>query len=187
MASHESQLAGCSSKFVVGLALWAIACGDSDRPSTPSGPSTSVQVGGTWAYSLRLTSSSGGECVGADFQSGSGLSDSGTLEISQSNASLTATLRSDLVPGACSYAGNATAESFTLNLIRCESGTLQPGYTCANGAVRDIEYTGNAITATVAGTAATGTSVETYNVNAANSANRVGVLTLNWSLSATRR
>ena len=171
----------------MGLLLGAIACGDSDGPSTPSGPSTPVQVAGTWGYTLRLTSASGGECVGADLQNSSGLMDTGTLEITQSNASLTATVRSDLVPGACSYTGSAAADSFTLNLTRCDGGAIQPGYACSNGAIRDLEYTGNPISATVSGTTATGTSVETYNVNAANTSTRVGVLTLNWNFSATRR
>jgi len=168
--------------LVVGLVIGCAGCGDSDSPTGPS-----AQVDGTWAYTLRLTSVSGGECVGADLQSSSNVTDSGTLEIRQSGASLTATIRSELVIGACTYNGTASGNSFVLNLTGCDSGTLQAGFGCSNGAVRDLEYTNNAINATVSGTNATGTSVETYNVNAANSATRVGVLTLNWSLSATRR
>ena len=64
---------------------------------------------------------------------------------------------------------------------------VQTGYACSNGAVRDLEYTSNPINATVSGTTATGTSIETYNISAANTTNRVGVLTLNWSFNATRR
>ena len=172
---------------MVCLVLATAACGGSDEPSTPpTGPSSPVQVGGNWSYTLRLTSASGGECVGADLQNATGLTDSGTLEITQAGAALTATVRSDLVSGACSYTGTANTDSFVLNLTRCDSGMVQPGYACSNRAIRDLEYITNPINASVSGTTATGTSVETYNINDT-SMNRVGVLTLNWSFSATRR
>jgi hypothetical protein len=186
MVSRGNRSAFRVGAFIVGLAVGVTACGNSD-PTTPTGPSTPVQVSGTWGYTLRLTSASGGECVGADLQNAAGLGDSGTIELVQTGASLTATVRSDLVPGACSYSGTATTDSFALNLTRCESGALQPGYVCSNGAIRDLEFTANQINATVSGANATGTSVETYNVALANTGNRVGVLTLNWSFNAIRR
>jgi hypothetical protein len=170
--------------FVVAIVIGAAGCGSSDSPTSPS---NGVQVAGTWTYTLRLTGTSGGECVGADLQGATGLSDGGTLEITQNGANLTATVRSDLVSGACSYTGTASSGSFVLNLSRCDAGMLQTGYACSNGAVRDLEYTNNAINATVSGTTATGTSIETYNINATNTTNRVGVLTMNWSFNATRR
>jgi hypothetical protein len=166
------------------LVIAAAGCSNSDSPTSPS---NAAQVAGTWIYALRLASASGGECVGADLQNASPPSDGGRLEIMQNGASLTATVRSDVVGGACSYTGTASANSFVLNLSRCDAGTVQAGFACSNGAVRDLEYTGNPINATVSGTTATGTSIETYNVNAANTTNRVGVLTLNWSFSATRQ
>jgi hypothetical protein len=169
---------------IVALVIAAAGCGSSDSPTSPS---NAAQVAGTWIYTLRLTSASGGECVGADLQNASPPNDGGRLEIMQNGATLTATVRSDLVGGACSYTGTARADSFVLNLSRCDTGTVQAGYACSNGAVRDLEYTSNPINATVSGTTATGTSVETYNVNAANTTNRVGVLTLNWSFNANRQ
>lgn len=186
MASQGITRAPLVSLLAVYLSLGVVVgCGSSE--GTPSSPSTAVPVGGTWGYELRLTSASGGECVGADLQNSIGLTDSGTLAITQSGASLTATIRSDVVSGTCSYTGTASSASFVLNLTTCDSGSVQTGFACSNGAIRDLEYTGNSINATVSGTNATGTSVETYNVNAANTTNRVAVLTLNWSFNATRR
>ena len=175
---------GCVRLIVIGLVILCAGCGGSDSPTSPSTPPS--QLAGTWAFTLQLTSASGGECVGADLQ-GQSLRDTGTLEISQNGASLTATLRSDLVGGACSYGGTATGNSFVLNLTGCDAGTVQVGYLCASGGIRDIEYTTNAINATVSGTQATGTSVETYNVNVGNTSTRVGVLTMNWGFTANKR
>ena len=169
---------------IVALVIGAAGCGSSDSPTSPS---NAVQVAGTWTYTLRLTGVSGGECVGADLQNATPPNDGGTLEITQNGASLTATVQSQLVSGTCAYTGTASSNSFILNLTRCDAGMVQTGYACSNGAVRDLEYTSNPINATVSGTTATGTSIETYNINAANTTNRVGVLTLNWGFNATRQ
>jgi hypothetical protein len=93
----------------------------------------------------------------------------------------------DPTVGTCSYTGNVNGDSVTLNLSRCDGGMVLGGFPCSNGVQRDIEYLSNTINASVSGTSAVGTSVETYNVHAAGTTNRISVMTLNASFNATRR
>src|SRR2546423_11186796 len=78
-------------RFVLGLALASSACGSSGSTSVaPSTPAV-AQVGGNWAVTMRLTTVTGGECLAALFQEGIGGTNSGTLSVNQSRASLAAT------------------------------------------------------------------------------------------------
>ena len=166
------------------LALSTGGCSKSNNG--PTGPSTTAQVGGDWTYTLRLNSVSGGECVGSALQGAIGATDSGPLIITQTGSSLSATI-GDPTVGTCSYTGNVNGDSVTLNLSRCDGGMVLGGFPCSNGVQRDIEYLSNTINASVSGTSAVGTSVETYNVHAAGTTNRISVMTLNASFDATRR
>lgn len=159
-----------------------------DKNSTPTNPSTTAQLSGTWNYNARLTGASGGECVGADFQSVVGATDTGTLTITQNGTSLTATQTSDVAgSGSCTYSGTVNSSSFTLNMTRCDGGQVFRDFPCSNGARRDIEFATNPIDGTVNGSSITATSVETYNVFNAGTTNRVGTLTLTASITATKR
>ncbi|MGH9202009.1 MAG: hypothetical protein ACRD2A_12335 [Vicinamibacterales bacterium] len=165
--------------------LLSTAC---DKNSSPTSPSTTAQLAGTWSYNARLNSASGGECVGADFQAVIGATDSGTLTITQSGTSLTATQTSDVAGGgSCTYTGSVSSSSFTLNLTRCDGGQVLRDFPCSNGARRDIEFATNPIDGTVTGTSMTATSVETYNIYTAGTTTRVGTLTLTASITAMKR
>jgi hypothetical protein len=165
------------------LALSAAGCESANNPASPS---TSPQVGGDWNYTLRLNSVAGGECVGTILQTVVGTTDSGALNIVQTGSSLSATL-GDATTGTCTYAGSVSNDSMTLNLTRCDGGSVLASFPCLNGALRDIEYVNNTITASVSGNSANGSSVETYNIYTASTTNRLSVMTLNASFSATRR
>jgi hypothetical protein len=166
------------------LALAALGCSNSNN--SPTGPSTTAQVGGDWTYTLRLSGVSGGDCVGNALQGVVGATDSGPLIITQTGSSLSATI-GDPTVGTCSYTGNVSGDSLTLNLTRCDGGMVLGGFPCSNGVQRDLEYVSNAINASVSGNNASGTSVETYNVYATGTTNRISVMTLNASFSAVRR
>ena len=166
------------------LALSAGGCSKSNN--SPTSPTTTAQVGGDWTYNLRLNGVSGGECVGSALQGAIGATDSGPLIITQTGSSLSATI-GDPTVGTCSYTGNVSGDSLTLNLSGCDGGMVLGGFPCSNGVQRDIEYVSNVINASVTGTNAVGTSVETYNVYAAGTTNRISVMTLNASFNATRR
>lgn len=166
--------------------LVAVAACEND--GSPTNPSTVTQMAGTWGYNARLNTVSGGECVGADFQAIVGATDTGTLTITQSGGSLTATQTSDASGGAsCMYSGTASSSSFTLNLTRCDGGQVLRDFPCSNGARRDLEFATNPVEGTVSGNSMTATSVETYNIYTAGTTNRVGTLTLSASLTATKR
>lgn len=166
------------------LLLAAAAC---ENDGSPTNPSTITQMAGTWGYNARLNTVSGGECVGADFQVIVGATDTGTLTITQSGSSLTATQTSDAGGGSCTYSGTASSGSFTLNLTRCDGGQVFRDFSCSNGARRDIEFAANPIEGTVSGNSMTATSVETYNIYSAGTTNRVASLTLSASMTATKR
>lgn len=170
--------------LVLTLAL-AVGC---DKNSSPTSPSTTAQMAGSWTYNARLTSASGGECVGVDFQAVVGASDSGTLTISQNGTSLTATLTSDVASGgACTYSGTIDSNAFRLTLTRCEGGMMFRDFPCANGARRDIEFATNPIEGTVTSTSLSATTTETYNIFNAGTNTRLGTLTLTAAMTATKR
>ena len=170
-------------RLTILLAVSAAGCENSNNPASPS---TTPQVAGDWNYTLRLNTVSGGECVGTLLQSAIGTTDSGALNIVQSGSSLSATI-GDPTTGTCTYSGSVSGDSMTLNLTRCDGGSVLQSFPCLNGALRDIEYVSNAITASVAGNNANGSSVETYNIYAASTTNRLSVMTLTAAFSATRR
>lgn len=176
-------------KFYARLAFpFLLAAAACESDGSPTNPSTVTQVAGTWNYNARLNTVSGGECVGSDFQVIVGATDTGSLTITQTGSSLTATQTSDAGGGAsCMYSGTAGSGSFTLNLTRCDGGQVFRDFSCSNGARRDIEFATNPIEGAVSGNSITATSIETYNIYAAGTSTRVGTMTLNASMTATKR
>jgi len=132
---------------------------------------------------MRLTSATGGECVGALFQEVIGGTNTGTLSVTQTSANLTASLRSS--GGlSCNYTGTAAASSMALNATACSAPGLT-GFRCANGALRDIRIVSESVSASVSGRTATGAVVTTYDVVIGNTQTSVGTLTTNESLTGT--
>jgi hypothetical protein len=168
--------------FCVLLPLWS-ACGDDGSPSSPS---RTVQVGGVWSMNQTITSVSGGECFANIFQGLVGERGTGTAQIQQTGASLTATVTDDSSGGSCTYSGTAGSASAALNTTSCTSSDLL-GATCPTGGVRNIRLQTGAINASnVTTSSMSGTAAETYNITTASGAG-VGTLTINYSFTATRR
>lgn len=172
---------------IVTAAFFLASCGGGSS-SGPTAPTpTTVQVAGVWSVTETITSMSGGECFAAVFQSLVGTVSRGTMQVSQSGASLTATFTYDSSGASCSYQGTAGASSIALNLVSCTASDIL-GATCPNStARRDLRVQTGGINATVNGNTATGTSAETYNVLVANTGSAVGTLIGNSSFTATRR
>lgn len=161
------------------------ACGGGD--SSPTSPSSSqvAQVGGVWNVTTTYTSVTGGECLAPALQTAIGTTDRGTMQITQSGSSLTATFTSNSSGGSSSYQGTAGASSIALNALSCTACNLI-GATCSNGARRDFRLQTGGVNATVRGNTATGTGAETYNVFVAGTNTTVGTLIINSSFSATK-
>ena len=166
------------------IAMIAVSCGGGS-PSAPSSP-TIAQVAGVWAYRNTLTTVSGGECVGAALQGAIGITSTGTLQITQSGASLNATSTDDTDGSNCTYTGTAGSSSIALNGTGCSVGAITD-IVCQNGARRDIRIQTSGVNATISGNNASGSMAETWNVFVAGTAAGVGPLTLNGSFTATRR
>jgi hypothetical protein len=165
--------------------LFLVGCSGSDSPTKPT--PTTAQVAGVWSVTETVTSVNGGECFAAIFQSTVGSASRGTMQVSQSGASLTATFTSDSTGGSCSYQGTAGSSSIALNLVSCTASDAI-GATCPNStARRDVRLQTGGINATVNGNTATGTSAETYNVLVSGTGTAVATLTSNASFTATRR
>lgn len=164
-------------------ALLVAACSGDNGPSSPT--PTTVQVGGVWSITTTVTSTSGGECFAPLFQSLIGTTGTGTVQIQQSGASLTATVTDDGGGGACTYTGTAGTNTIALNTTSCTASDAL-GAQCPTGGTRNVRLQTGAFTGTVTGTSVSGTSAETYNVTTGTGAG-VGILTINYSFTGTKR
>jgi hypothetical protein len=163
------------------LVILATACSGSDSPTAPS----IAQVGGVWDVTLTLTAVTGGDCLAAALQSIVGTVDRGTMQVSQTGSSLTATFTSSSDGGSTSFQGTAGASSIALNETGCSACNLI-GVTCPNGTRRDFKLQTGGINATVSGNRATGTGAESYNIFVAGTSTTVGSMVINSNFSATK-
>lgn len=139
---------------------------------SPSGPSPSsvpgppfptppVSVTDVWNIAVRPTTASGGECVGETMRSHMGVPKSYSLSITQKNGTVDVTLRSTSGDYACTFPG-AKVEgngftTFGLSMwMSCETSGVVRGYTCANGALRDMMSLGENISGQISGNEITG-------------------------------
>lgn len=165
------------------FAILTVACG-SDTPTGPTGQSV-VDVAGVWNYASTLNTVSGGDCVGAIYQTVVGTAARGTASITQSGANLTATTRSSSDGSSCQFSGTAGSNSIALGWQTCDAGRVS-SIQCANGARRDIAMVTNSVNATMSGSSGTGTQAISYNVFNAGTTTGVGVLVLNASFTMTK-
>lgn len=170
--------------IVAGVVSFATACG-SDSPSAPSAPPT-AQIAGVWRGTARLTSATGGECLGGAFQSLIGSTSSFAASLNQAGSSLTATVTDPSTGGSCVYTGSVGSSAVTLNVNGCTASNLF-GVRCANGAGRDLILVTGSINGTVSGNSISGTEAETYNVVSSLTGAGVGTLILNSSFTGTRQ
>lgn len=141
-----------------------------------------------WQTINHLTSVSGGECVGAAIAAaGTGsLVSSGSIQVSQTGGSLTATATDSKTGATTSYTGTVGVSSFTLNFTSCNPCTVP--FQCPNGALRDVGVQTDTINGNViaSGQTATGTEASTYNVLIAGTTTPVGLMTLTSAITATK-
>lgn len=157
----------CAIGIAIVGAVMTAGCETSGPPATPTSatPTQSpfvTQFGGFWDGSLTLARVSGGECVGQDYLAGIGSLDVGTVVIAQTRTDVTAVVRSASTGLSCRYGGTAGPGAFALSTQACEAAQIL--FQCSNGASRVLEQVGSTVTATLSGTAATGTVATWYNV-----------------------
>ena len=166
------------------VVLTTTACGSSpSSPATPSQPP--ANVAGTWEGTLTTTSVSGGECIGQFWEQIPIQYGLLPFTIAQDGNSITATnLPAVFIGNACPYSGTVTANSFTLNGANCRSYTVG----CRDGrGLRDVDFVSATWTGTVAGNAASGQEVETFNVLVSGTNVNVGTLTIRSLFAITRQ
>jgi hypothetical protein len=166
------------------IIAFAVGCGGG---GSPAGPSATTQVAGLWTFAETYASATGGECFAANFQTLVGQTGTGTVQMSQSGASLTARATDDVTGGSCDYTGTAGANTLALNVVSCTASDVL-GATCPNGARRDLKLLTGGYNATLtSNTRATGTGAQTYNIFVAGTSTPVGTVSVTTQLTATRR
>ena len=164
----------------------AASCGDSaGSPTSPS--KRTAQVGGVWAITETINSVTGGECFSGMFQSTIGSVGRGTMQVSQTGDSLTATVTDDRTGGSCNYTGTAGESSISLNVVSCTASDLIGAQCPGSNSKRDERLQTGGINGNISGSTATGTAAQSYNVVIAGTGTPMGSLILNSSFAATRR
>jgi hypothetical protein len=175
--------------LVVAVAVLGSTCGGGES-STPAAPTptptpTITNVAGVWTGTARLTSVSGGECVGATLAASIGSPSSFTFQVTQSGSTLTAVWTSTTTGIFVNYSGTAGAGTMALNATASSAGWVY-GFLCSNGQRRDAQLTSETFTANVNGNSASGTIGESINVYLPGTTTGVGILTGSSSFSMTR-
>jgi hypothetical protein len=167
----------------VAIVMAAVACGDGKSTTAPT--PTIVNVAGLWTATLRMTSVSGGECVGPSWGYLVGQQDTYTLQVTQNGSALTARATSTSEGVSTDFSGTAGTNTISLNATVSPDAWIY-GATCTSGEKRDVQMTAGTINGTINGNTGSGTYVETYNVFLAGTRNAVGVLTFTGSFTMTR-
>src|SRR5262245_48852695 len=150
--------------FVLSTALCAVvaAVGCSETPVAPTQDPFTAQFGGAWSGSMTLSGVNGGECVGADLrgQTGAGSTpDQGSVDFSQVNGDLSATVRSSTTGLTCRYDGRAALASFAATAVSCDGSEIL--FQCSNGNSRILRLVGSTMTAQQNGGTANGVVAST--------------------------
>lgn len=169
--------------ILLGLALLTVSCGSS--PTAPA-PPVIVQAAGVWRGTATTTAVTGGECFAPTFQALIGTAGPISIAVTQSGATLNATLTNIALGATCVYTGTAGASAVTLAWTSC-SASNAIGAQCPSGLKRDILLQTNSINATISGTSFTGTSAELYNVVNSGTTTGVGTLNIQSSFALTRQ
>jgi hypothetical protein len=173
------------------LAVALASCSYDQSTATAAIPSPLVaQVAGTWTGPVTLQQVSapvGGalDCVGAGLQNTLSSTDTATMIVTQSGASLAATLTSRGTGLSCSYSGNAGPGNMVLNAKSCDAPIIV--VRCATGQAYDVQLIGTTITASVSPDTVNGTVSNTYNVLVSGSSQGTGGVTATSSIAAVRQ
>ena len=146
--------------------LLCISCrGGASSPTAPAAPAapTIASVAGLWTATMRLTSITGGECVGTTSQATVGALNTYALQVTQNGSSLTAVATNTATGNYMYLSGTAGTSAITLNATYSSTAIIY-GYLCSGGSHRDIVLTAATINAVVGGNSATGTYAESDNV-----------------------
>jgi hypothetical protein len=146
-----------------------------------------VQVAGVWRVSETYAAVTGGECLADAFAGLVGVTGTGTLQITQNGASLTARATDDATGASCDYVGTAGTSTIALNTSSCTASDFYGAACPTGGGMRDVRLLTGGFNATVTGTSATGTGAQTYNVFVAGTSTPVGTIVVSSRLTATRR
>jgi hypothetical protein len=92
-----------------------------------------------------------------------GRRDTGTLSITQTGSSLTATFVDATSGSSCTYTGTAGIDVMALRWTHCDAAIVT-NLRCPNGALRDTRLAAKNINAFVSGGNAVGSDAETWNV-----------------------
>jgi hypothetical protein len=110
----------------------------------------------------------------------------GTAQISQTGATVNATVNSNDVGGSSQFTGTVGESTLALNWQYCDLCAIR-NLQCAPGIFRDLTPQANTIQATITGNSMTGTQAETMNVTVSGTGAPAGTLTINSSFTGTRQ
>ena len=173
-------------RVLILVAIVAVSACGSDSSSVAPTP-TIAQIAGVWRGTARTASTSGGECFAATFASTVGGSGPITVAVSQSGASVGATVTSDANGGNYTYSGSVGQSAISLTGSSCSACNFIGAHCPSSTATRDIKLQTLSVSGTVSGSVMTGTQSETYNVFVAGTTTAVGTLVLSSTFTVTRQ
>ena len=158
---------GIVAPLILLSAVLVLAC-DHPGPTAPSptpspapAPTPAVPVTDVWNITARLTSVSGGECIGETMQSQIGVPKSYSLSATRTGSNVEATLKSASGDYACTFTGgNGDASGFTFGEIgyfSCAVGFQIRGFLCGSGMRRDMLTLGQTLSGRISGNEISGT------------------------------
>jgi hypothetical protein len=150
---------GIIAPLILLSAVLVLAC-DHRGPTSPSPsmsavPTRPVPVTDVWKITVRLTSATGGECVGETMQSQIGVPKDYVLSMTPQGGDVKVTLRGVSGNYACTFPAKAEIDGFTTfgvsGWMSCETSGMVRGFVCTNGATRDMLRLGENISGQITG------------------------------------
>ena len=165
-----------------------ILCGCGSSPATPTPPSPPlIPQGSTWLGEQTVTSTTGGECLGALFDDAYlGLPSQFHATLTQSGTNVVASTDIDHIGGVCGLAGSLNGNDLVMGTTGCNPPN-RAQYSCAGAGARELVVSSLKLDAHVDGDRITGTAVETLNVVLPGTSTSVGTLVTISSLTLTRQ
>jgi hypothetical protein len=144
------------------LSMFLVSGCDDRGPTAPSPPSVPspvpeppVPIGDVWNITVRLTTISGGDCVGDTMQSEIGVPKSYSLTTVTKDSTVEVTLKSASGDYACTFPARAESDGFTTfgvpGFLSCTINLGVRDFVCANGMRRDIVRFGENISGRISG------------------------------------
>ncbi|HET9385790.1 MAG TPA: hypothetical protein VFO67_11635 [Gemmatimonadales bacterium] len=148
------------------LSMFLVSGCDDRGPTAPSPPSVPSPVPAqpvptdVWNITVRLTTVSGGDCVGETMQSEIGVPKSYSLTTVTKDGTVEVTLKSASGDYACTFSARAESDGFTTlgvpGFYSCTTSLGVSDFVCANGIRRDIVRFGQNISGRISGNEVSG-------------------------------